>query len=206
MQRGESKKIVIFGGSSFVPGDEAYEAAQSLGRAVSGAGWTVVNGGYGGTMLAASHGAAMDGGEVIGVGCTIFKSDLNEHITESVMTHSLYDRLERLIELGDAYIVLPGSTGTLAELAMVWELVNKKMIPARPILCWGDFWRPVVRIFAQDGTQDPRINTLGVTERRGDLIHFVDSAEQAVGVITELTRNLPSRTILSRWFSSPKGN
>jgi uncharacterized protein (TIGR00730 family) len=187
MKPGRPKQVVIFGGSSYNPGEEAYEAAEALGRAIAENGWTIVNGGYGGTMLACSRGAAGVGGEVIGVGCTILKTGLNEHVTQPVLTANLHDRLARLIELGDAYVALPGSTGTLAELAMVWELVNKQLIPVRPILCWGDFWKPVVCVFSQDGTQDPRINTLGVTESRGDLIHFVTTPDEAVRVITELT-------------------
>ena len=186
MQHGESKNIVIFGGSSYTPDEDIFVAAESVGCAVAEAGWTVVNGGYGGAMLACSKGAIEAGGKVIGIGCTIFKSDLNEYVTQSVMTHSLHGRLERLIEMGDAYIVLPGSTGTLTELVMVWELINKQLLPVRPILCWGGFWEPVTGLFSQDDTRDLSINRLGVSGRCGDLIHFVDSAAQAVRLIREL--------------------
>jgi predicted Rossmann-fold nucleotide-binding protein len=40
--------------------------------------------------------------------------------------------------------VLPGATGTLAELATVWELVCKGLMPRRPIVCVGSFWRPLI--------------------------------------------------------------
>lgn len=177
------RHVVVFGGSACQPGDEAYENAQQLGAAFAGKGWVVVNGGYGGTMLAGACGAARAGGRVIGVTCRLFNAQPNEFVTETIETEDLYSRLRRLIELGDAYVALPGSTGTLAELATVWELVNKRMIPTRPILCWGDFWRPIVQVFEQDSTRDSRINTRDLAERRGELISFVSRPEQAVEVI-----------------------
>jgi predicted Rossmann-fold nucleotide-binding protein len=97
----------------------------------------------------------------------------------------LHQRLARLIELGDAYVVLPGSTGTLVELAMVWELINKGLIPRRPILCWGDFWRPVVDIFRKDTTVDRRTDPPKDVRRRGDLIDLVKSTEEAVAIIAQ---------------------
>jgi len=53
------------------------------------------------------------------------------------------------VEAGGAgYVVLPGATGTLAELAWVWELTFKGFLPARPIVCTGEFWRPLVEMMS----------------------------------------------------------
>jgi predicted Rossmann-fold nucleotide-binding protein len=50
-----------------------------------------------------------------------------------------------LARLGRAYVVLPGGTGTLAELALVWELLNKGLLRGeRPLIVLGDCWRPVI--------------------------------------------------------------
>jgi len=176
-------KIVLFGGSAYGEGDAAFDAAENLGRLIATRGWTTVTGGYGGTMLAASRGAARQGGRVIGVTCSAFKSAPNPFLSEVVETNNLLERLGKLIELGDAYVALPGSTGTLAELAMVWELVNKRLIPARPILCWGEFWRPVVGVFAQESTQDPHVPALGIRERRGEWITFVNDYHAALAAL-----------------------
>lgn len=177
------RTIVIFGGSAYGEETAVFKESERLGAALAGAGWVVATGGYGGTMLAASRGAASAGGHVIGIGCTIFKSDLNAFVAEARMTDSIYDRLRGLMEIGDAYIVMPGSTGTLAELGLVWELINKHQIPTRPILCWGDFWFGVVATFAGDAMQDSRVNTLAITERRGQLIEFVSTPAQAVATL-----------------------
>jgi len=177
------RNVTMFGASAAEAGEELMAVAETLGRVFAERGWTLVNGGYGGTMLAGARGARGAGGRAIGVTCSIFKSPANEFISEIVTTGDLYERLRAIIDLGDAYLVLPGSTGTLAELALVWELVNKGMIARRPILCWGDAWRPVVGIFERDTTRDPRIDSAALPDRRVELIEFVDSPREAVAAI-----------------------
>ncbi|MHC4174601.1 MAG: LOG family protein, partial [Planctomycetota bacterium] len=120
------KTITIFGTSRAGPGDSAYTLAYETGKLLAEAGFTIANGGYGGTMLAAANGAAEAGGTIIGVTCSAFKNNkANEYITREIMTGSLDERLDMLIKLGQGYVVLPGGTGTLLELAKVWELKNK---------------------------------------------------------------------------------
>ncbi|MHC4488911.1 MAG: SLOG cluster 4 domain-containing protein [Planctomycetota bacterium] len=79
------KTITIFGTSRAGPGEPAYVLAYEAGKLLAGAGFTIANGGYGGTMLAAAKGAAEAGGTIIGVTCSAFKnSKANEYITREV--------------------------------------------------------------------------------------------------------------------------
>jgi hypothetical protein len=183
-----SLRVAIFGGSVAAPGDPLWLAAEQLGAAVAARGWTLVNGGYGGSMLASAQAARNAGGHVIGVGCTMFKSPPNDFLSEVRWTDNLYDRLRALVELGDAFICLPGSTGTLLELALVWELINKRMLPPRPILCWGEFWRPVVSVFDHDPTADARLpDAIGLPARLGGLVTFVDSVPAAIAALDRMS-------------------
>jgi len=53
--------------------------------------------------------------------------------------------------MGQAYVVLPGGTGTLLELAKVWELKNKGFLNVRkPIILVGDFWKPLAECVAAE--------------------------------------------------------
>lgn len=106
-------------------------------------------------MLAAAKGASNQKGEIIGVTCSAFKSSkANEFVTTEVVTESLDERLKKLLELGDAYVILPGGTGTLLELAMVWELKNKGFLNGeKPIILLERFWQPLVELIARD---DPK--------------------------------------------------
>jgi uncharacterized protein (TIGR00730 family) len=151
------KVISIFGTSRAEPDDAVYMLAMETGMLLAKAGFTIANGGYGGTMVAAAKGASQTGGKTIGVTCSAFKSRKpNEYISKTIVTASLDERLDKLIEIGDGYVVLPGGTGTLLELAKVWELKNKGFLKAnKPIILVGEFWRPLVELIAKD---DPASN------------------------------------------------
>ena len=166
--------VTIFGTGRAKVGDSAFELAYELGRELGRAGFTIANGGYGGTMLAAAKGEAEAGGEVIGVTCSAFKGKANEYVSREIVTASLNERLNKLVELGRAYIVLPGGTGTLLELAMVWELKNKGFLGGeKPIILLGDFWRPLISIVAADDFASSRS------------VEQVDGAKQAVQLLID---------------------
>jgi uncharacterized protein (TIGR00730 family) len=153
-----NKTITIFGTANTKSGEAAYELAYKTGRLLAQSGFSIANGGYGGTMLAAAKGAAEAGGETIGVTCSAFEgSKANEYISREIITESLDERLDTLIKLGRGYVVLPGGTGTLLELAKVWELKNKGFIKEdKPIILVGGFWKPLVDLIESDDPKSAR--------------------------------------------------
>ena len=149
------RTVTIFGSS--MPGEETevYRQAQQLGRLLAEAGLAVCNGGYGGLMEASARGAREARGHTVGVTCAVWPSPANRWIAEEVRTASFMERLTTLIERGDAYIVLPGGTGTLAELSLVWEMMNKSSLAKsmggpRPLLVMAPYWQPVIACLDQE--------------------------------------------------------
>jgi uncharacterized protein (TIGR00725 family) len=144
--------VSVFGTGRARPGEPVYAFAEQVGRALAEAGFAIANGGYRGVMEATAKGAAEAGGAVIGVTCSAFKNSVaNGYVTREVVTGSLDERLDTLVRLGRAYVVLPGGTGTLLELATVWELKNKRFLDqGKPIVLAGEFWRPLVDLVAGD--------------------------------------------------------
>ncbi len=57
---------------------------------------------------------------------------------------TLFERINKLIELGDAFVVLQGGTGTLLELAAVWEYSNKDLMKVKPVACHSQIWKVIV--------------------------------------------------------------
>lgn len=96
-------------------------------------------------MEAVSCGAAEAGGRVLAVTARVFGRAANQWVAEETAVESWRDRLFKLIELGDAYVALPGGTGTLAEIAVVWEMLNKRVLEPRPFVLLGEFWRPALQ-------------------------------------------------------------
>ena len=158
------KTITVFGTAKAGPGDTVYTLAYRVGKLLAQAGFTIANGGYGGTMLAVAKGASEAGGETIGVTCSAFGrtpneyiNRKNEYISREIVTNSLDERLDTLIKLGQGYVVLPGGTGTLLELAKVWELKNKGFLKkSKPIILVGGFWKPLVDLIATDDPDSSR--------------------------------------------------
>ncbi len=146
--------VTVFGSGEAGASSRAYKVAFELGQAIGRAGWTLCNGGYGGTMAATAGGAVAADGHTIGVTCAAFKrARPNPYIRQEVPTFDLLQRLNTLVRLGRAYVVLPGATGTLLELALVWELLNKRLLkPARPVVLLGEFWKPVVDCVGEEQT------------------------------------------------------
>lgn len=150
--------ITIFGTSKTDTGSPVYELAYQLGKLLAKAGFTIANGGYDGTMLAAAKAAFEASGKTIGVTCSAFgKSKANKYITREIITESLAERLKTLVEIGQGYIVLPGGTGTLLELAKVWELENKGFLQAeKPIIIVGSFWKPLLELITGEDSKSKR--------------------------------------------------
>ena len=100
----DDKIVTIFGTSRARAGDAIFTLAMEMGRLLAQAGFTIANGGYGGTMLAAAKGAAEAGGEIIGVTCSAFKSGkANKYVTREIVTGSLDERLDTLLKLAVSY-------------------------------------------------------------------------------------------------------
>lgn len=154
----DEKTIALFGTGKAGSSDSAWRLAYETGRLLAEAGFVIVNGGYGGTMLAAAKGASEAGGQTIGVTCSAFgRGGANEYVKREVVTHSLDERLDTLIRLGQAYVILPGGTGTLLELAKVWELKNKGfMAEQKPIILVGGFWQPLIDLITAEDQQSGR--------------------------------------------------
>jgi uncharacterized protein (TIGR00730 family) len=140
----KAKIITVFGSSRPEDGHADYVEALELGRSLAAAGFAVCTGGYGGVMEAVSRGASESGGRVFAVTSSFFKSRTNRWVEEESRVDTWQERLFELVRLGDGYVACKGGTGTLVELAVVWEMLNKKAMQQRPFVVLGDFWQPIV--------------------------------------------------------------
>jgi uncharacterized protein (TIGR00730 family) len=167
------KAVSVFGTGAARPGDKYFKLAEELGQVLAGAGFAIANGGYGGTMEASAKGAREAGGEVIGVTCAAFgRGSANRFLSREIVARTLNERLETLINIGNAYVVLPGGTGTLLELAFVWELKNKGFLSGdKPIILLGEYWKTLVELVATDDADSRQY------------LSFADEPQDVVGLL-----------------------
>lgn len=137
--------VTVFGSSRVKRNDPEYDAARRLGTLLAQHGWILCNGGHDGTMEAAAQGAKEAGGSTIGVSLSLYRpANKNVWLDQEVVAETLFARLEELVTLGSAYVVLPGGIGTLLEMCLVWNLVQSPEFAGKPIILVGEGWRSVV--------------------------------------------------------------
>jgi uncharacterized protein (TIGR00730 family) len=147
-ERGQGPRaIAVFGGSEAAPETIEYRNARELGRLIASAGWAIINGGYGGVMEASARGARDAGGRTIGVTTRAFahRGGPNLYIETELTEADLHDRTRRLIESASAFIILPGKSGTLAELSFLWALQRAGLLGPKPIVLLGTIWAELLR-------------------------------------------------------------
>lgn len=150
-------------------------------------GFNIISGGFGGTMEQVSKGAKLGGGKTIGITCYIFSDvgnlEVNEYIDEEIRTESLFERIEKMIHISDAFIVLPGGSGTLLEMTAVLDHVNKGLIKFKPIICFGDSWKPVAKSLINVEITSNQIKEQYNFKKCSELLHFVESVDDLFEII-----------------------
>lgn len=192
----KQRTITVFGSGLPRLGDPHYTEARALGVELSREGFVVCTGGYAGVMEAACRGAKEAGGTTIGVTAKFFASRANKWIDHEIRVKRWRDRLFELVERGDGYVVCRGGTGTLVELAVIWEMMNKGVMIGKPIVVIGDFWQPVV-----DRVKEIEESHRGRPGKQKELpaMYFAESPHDAV---TYLNKNLrttgPRKSVVRR--------
>ena len=170
------KTITIFGSSIPQHGDEQYTAAEKLGELLALREFNVCSGGNLGGMEAVSKGAVRNNANAIGITLDSVGFTSNKYLTEEIICTSLFDRITKLIQYGDGYVVLQGGTGTLLELAAVWELMNKDLLTVKPIACHSSMWKEVVSVLNDQLRKENRMT---------DLVKCFNSVEDMVDYLSE---------------------
>jgi len=173
--------VTVFGSSRPREGDADYEEARILGRALAKHGFSVCSGGYGGVMEAVSRGAKEAGGKTVGVTADFFKAaKLNSWIDVEVRMKTWEERLFELIRRADGFVACKGGTGTLVELAVVWEMMNKSVMAGKPFAVLGDFWQPIL-----DRVREVELGHPGPWgEANGRLVHVAVTPDDVANHLT----------------------
>lgn len=130
------RKISIYCASSSKIDPSYMQEAYKVGQLLAQMDITVVNGaGSMGLMQASTDGCLQAGGKAIGIIPTFMVEEgwCHQGMTEIIETPDMHSRQQKMSEMGDAAIVLPGGCGTLAEL---FELITWKQL--------GIYLKPIV--------------------------------------------------------------
>jgi uncharacterized protein (TIGR00730 family) len=123
------KTVCVYCGSSDKMSDEYLHSARQMGAAIAKRGLTLAYGaGCTGMMGAVADGALEAGGEVIGVIPKMFTTPTLMHtgLSRLEIVGSMHVRKQRLVDISDAFIALPGGYGTFEELfeILTWAQIG----------------------------------------------------------------------------------
>lgn len=119
------KTIAVFCGSNYGISEQFADSAQALGQVMGKAGITLVYGGAkSGLMGVLADSVVASGGNVHGVITESLYQRGHSHsgLTKIEIAPTLRKRKERMVELADAFIALPGGVGTMEEFMEVWAM------------------------------------------------------------------------------------
>lgn len=139
------KTVCVYSASSTKIPEIYFQAADELGRLLGNRGLRVVNGaGNIGLMRAVSDATLAAGGTVTGIipRFMVEQGWYHDGLTELIVTETMHERKQRMADLADAVIALPGGCGTFEELL---EIITWKQL--------GLFANPIV-ILNTDGYYD----------------------------------------------------
>jgi len=137
------RRITAFGSSRITADEPIFADVERLSSKLANTGWDGMTGGHQGMMAAFSQGIRQGGGHVRGITLECFPTPPDNTLSEEIRARDFFERMQVMIEQTDAYLVLPGGLGTLAELAMSWDLMAINVLESRPLILYGDMWKAV---------------------------------------------------------------
>ena len=120
--------------------------------------------------------------------CDIFPDSFSTNIAHEYETSlkDFGDRTEKVVELADAHIVFKGGTGTMAELALVWEKAKFEFGNHEPLIFYGDCWK---------NTVEDLVNNLNFDSLERKVYAFANSPEEVLDIINnKKSKNKPTES------------
>ena len=173
----------FFGSARSTLDPSVYQAATDLAALLAKEGYAVITGGSAGIMQAANRGAYEAGGASVGLNIRLpHPQKENGYVTEKFEFDHFFVRKVMLTFASEAYIFFPGGFGTLDEFFEIVTLVQTGKIRAVPIVMYGSaYWNPLLDFI--DRILLEKFKTISPRDR--DLLHIVDSPEEALSYIKE---------------------
>ena len=182
------QKVAIFGFADAKKEDKVYEDAYKVAYLLAKAGYVVVDGGGPGVMQAASKGAKMGGGHVIGVTlhpkdeiANFEGRDQDNPIDEEIKTTSYIQRTLTLMQQGQVYVIFNGASGTISEFGMAWGLARIYFGHHKPLILYGKFWKSIMNSFKRN---------LMLRPEEGKVYKIVTKPEEVLQAIKQFEKEI----------------
>lgn len=178
------KNVAFFGDAEVAEDSTVYKDAFSAAQILAAKGFTIVNGGGPGVMNASTQGAKAAGGETIAV--TFYPKDapgfegryLRNVTNIEIKTPTYIERMFKLLEHADLFLIFKGGTGTISELGTAWVLAKIYYGHHKPFILFGDFWYPVIDSIKEHLNIDKKeMDVFTIVRRREEILPAIEHFE-----------------------------
>lgn len=145
------KSVCVFCSSSSKLEERYYRLGAQVGRIIASKNIHLVYGGAAGGIMGKLADAALEeGGEVTGVIPEVLSGHERRHqnLTALHVTKDMHERQKKMSDLSDAFLILPGGLGTLAEFfeILTWKQIGLHEKPIGLLNNHG-FWKDLLEQF-----------------------------------------------------------
>ena len=178
------RRIAFFGDANVAKNDPVYQDAYKAAKMLAEKGYVIVNGGGPGVMDASTKGAVEAGGETISVTFDTKEAPgyegryLGNITDEEIVTTNYIERMFKLLEHADMFIIFKGGSGTISELGAAWVLAKLYYGHHKPFILYGDFWVEIIDTFRKNMNLDKEeLSVFEIVIREEDVLPVIKKFE-----------------------------
>jgi len=161
-QRHLIRNIAFFGDANISKNDPVYKDAFETAKILAENGFTIVDGGGPGVMQAATSGAQAGDGPTLTVtfdpvNAPGYEGRYVKNVPDKeIITTNYIDRMFKLMEYGDLFIIFKGGSGTISEFGTAWVLAKLYYGHHKPFILFGSFWAEMIDVFRKNMNIDKK--------------------------------------------------
>ena len=184
------KNIAFFGDANIPESDPDYKDAYDLAKMLASETFAIVNGGGPGIMNASTQGAEAADGETLSV--TFSPNDapgfegryLGNVTDREIKTTNYIERMFKLMEHADLYIIFRGGTGTVSEFGTAWVLGKLYYGHHKPFILYGEFWKEIIEVLKKNlNIDEQEMDVFRIITKHEDVLPTIEHFEHVLGKV-----------------------
>lgn len=151
------QKVCVFCSSAQDVDPKYHDLARQVGAVFADQNWHLIYGGSNkGLMGTVANSALKNGQPVTGVitDYLVDREIAHHGLTELVITRTMHERQQKMADLAEAFIIMPGGLGTLAEFfeILTWQQLGLHQKPIILLNAYG-YWDALIEMIKHAHTQ-----------------------------------------------------
>jgi len=189
-KKGFIRNVAFFGDADISTTDETYTESYKLAEILAKEGYVIVDGGGPGVMEAATSGAKKSGGKTITItfdptNAPGFEGKYIGNVpNEEIVTTNYIERMFKLMEYGDCFILFKGGSGTISEFGTAWVLAKLYYGRHKPFILMGSYWAEIIDVFRKN---------MNIDNKELSVFEIANKVEDVLPIIKKFEKKLADR-------------